>query len=291
MATYRYNIPSGGTEITAATLNNGCSIENFSTSSDTTMQDIVSDFSFDGTNIRITASTNSTTSQREGYMTLSYRINGNDCSNVLHFVQSAAPQPKVLLTLTNGNVVRVDCGDSDVLSALEVRNAAGGDKANIREAEIKECVTRIGTSGNDATFAYSYSLTSVTIPNSVVEIGQDAFESCSGLTSVTIPDSVRTMAWDSFARCRGLTAVTIGSGIVDFGTRTFQYCNNLKSITLRATTPPTLGDDYTFSDCHSDLKIYVPSGSVSAYRNNTSWQSQYLGYGTWNVNNVIQPIS
>ncbi len=36
-------------------------------------------------------------------------------------------------------------------------------------------------------------LTSVTIPNSVTSIGDEAFSDCTGLTSVTIPNSVTSI--------------------------------------------------------------------------------------------------
>ena len=40
---------------------------------------------------------------------------------------------------------------------------------------------------------YCTSLTSITIPNSVTSIGEDAFNACTSLTSVTIPNSVTSM--------------------------------------------------------------------------------------------------
>src|SRR5690242_2749344 len=48
------------------------------------------------------------------------------------------------------------------------------------------------TSIGDGAFQGS-SLTSVTIPNSVTNIGDNAFSECTGLTSVTIPNSVTSI--------------------------------------------------------------------------------------------------
>ena len=44
-------------------------------------------------------------------------------------------------------------------------------------------------------------LTSITIPNSVTSIGNDAFQWCSGLTSVTIPNSVTSIGSSAFSKC------------------------------------------------------------------------------------------
>ncbi|WP_242403069.1 leucine-rich repeat protein, partial [Prevotella scopos] len=45
------------------------------------------------------------------------------------------------------------------------------------------------------------SLTSVTIPNSVTTIGDNAFIGCSSLTSVTIPNSVTRIGSEAFRNC------------------------------------------------------------------------------------------
>ena len=51
------------------------------------------------------------------------------------------------------------------------------------------------------------SLTSVTIPNGVTSIGDDAFDACTSLTSVTIPDSVTSIGVSAFGQMLSLTSV------------------------------------------------------------------------------------
>lgn len=57
-------------------------------------------------------------------------------------------------------------------------------------------------------FPACFSLTTVTIPQSVTSIGGYAFYCCSSLTTVTIPNSVTSIGYDAFSRCASLTEVT-----------------------------------------------------------------------------------
>lgn len=67
-----------------------------------------------------------------------------------------------------------------------------------------------------------WSLTSITIPNSVTTIGDFVFESCSGLTNVTIPNSVSSIGMWTFAACSSLISVTIPSNVTSIGDLAFE---------------------------------------------------------------------
>ena len=149
------------------------------------------------------------------------------------------------------------------------------------------------TSIKNQAFAVCSGLTSVTIPNSVTSIGDYAFDGCSGLTSVTIPNSVTSIGGSAFRRCTGLTSVTIGNSVTSIGESAFYGCSGLTSVTIEAETPPTLGSDFLgsgpFSDAY-DCTIYVPCGTLDAYKTAWSKYASRIKYGpleyhiTGNVN-------
>jgi hypothetical protein len=89
-------------------------------------------------------------------------------------------------------------------------------------------VTSIGT----LAFAYSTTVTNVTIPNSVTNIGVAAFTDCTRLTSVTIGTKVSRIGDQAFFDCAGLTGVTIPNGVTNVGNQAFYNCISLSSVTI-----------------------------------------------------------
>ncbi|MGI6493366.1 MAG: leucine-rich repeat protein [Candidatus Methanomethylophilaceae archaeon] len=67
----------------------------------------------------------------------------------------------------------------------------------------------------------------MTIPDSVISIGNYAFHGCAGLTSVTIGNSVTSIGDRAFYNCTGLTSVTIPDSVTSIGDYAFHNCTGL----------------------------------------------------------------
>ena len=103
-------------------------------------------------------------------------------------------------------------------------------------------------------------LTSVTIPDSVTKIGEEAFRGCKGLTSITIPAGVTEIGCAAFWYCTGLTSVTIPDGVTEIGGGTFADCTGLTSVTIPAGV--TEISVSAFEKCKK-LTIHAPAGSYA----------------------------
>lgn len=111
--------------------------------------------------------------------------------------------------------------------------------------------------------------TSLVIPTGTEVIRYGGFTHYDTLASITIPDTVTTIE-DAVFVASGLTSVTIPKNVTSIGSDAFRGCSSLASITVNAETPPTLGT--RAFDNTNDCPIYVPEGSVEAYK--AAW-SQY----------------
>ena len=98
-------------------------------------------------------------------------------------------------------------------------------------------------------------MTSITIPNSVFEIGAHAFSGCSSLTSVTIPNSVIYIYDEAFAKCSNLENV-------------YCYAEKFSHIGIGGNI---------FKDSYIEYAtLHVPSSALSYYQTTYPWS----GFGT-----------
>ena len=72
------------------------------------------------------------------------------------------------------------------------------------------------------------SLTSIIIPNSLMDIGGYAFQGCSSLASINIPNSVTNIGMAAFYHCSSLTSINIPNSVTNIGENVFSGCTNLK---------------------------------------------------------------
>lgn len=170
---------------------------------------------------------------------------------------------KFIATYSDNTSYSAICDSSTGLTTATTRAHSTSHTA-MTTAIIGSCNAKI----EDSCFSGCTSLSSVTIPNSVASIGSYAFSNCSSLTHVDIPDSVTYTSDHAFATCTSLQSCTIGSGITTIASFTFSNCSSLTYLTVMATTPPLALSIGLGSSLQA---IYVPAGSVDAYKSAIGW--------------------
>ena len=143
--------------------------------------------------------------------------------------------------------------------------------ANLTSYTIPEGVISIG----ENVFQKSL-LIDITIPKGVVSIGGWAFSQCSNLTNVIIPEGVTSIGKYAFGACSNISTVVIPESVTEIGDGGFYYCSNLSKVYCKSINPPTLGANI-FSYNKYGRKIYVPSAFVTDYKNAEKW-SVYADY-------------
>ena len=124
--------------------------------------------------------------------------------------------------------------------------------------------------GNEA-FEGCTNLKYADIPSTVIHFGDNVFARCSSLDGCYLDQSqITSLGLSTFIDCTSLTTVTLPSTLTFIKNGAFYNCNSLVAIYCYATTPPSLGSK-VFSD-KSNIRLFVPSASVSAYQNSTYWQ-------------------
>ena len=108
------------------------------------------------------------------------------------------------------------------------------DPFAFRDCELLTGLTIPGSVTEIPQLAFNgcWALETVVLGSGLRKIGQRAFYYCSKLKGITIPDSVTEIGSEAFYGCGALETVVLGSGLRELGQCAFTDCSALKEITI-----------------------------------------------------------
>src|SRR5262249_13395965 len=158
--------------------------------------------------------------------------------------------------------------------------------SNMTSVTIPDAVTNLG----EGAFTGCPNLANISIGKGITTIkggpltqSWGTFQWCSSLTRVTIPDNVTNIGdgvgtrggpFGAFAGCAGLTNVIVGKGLAYLGNGTFTYCANLVSVYFEGNAPGFGASEYPAPTTPffnaTNVIVYYLSGT-------TGWGPTYAG--------------
>jgi len=147
----------------------------------------------------------------------------------------------------------------DGLAVKGIKTSAFYDKKNLVSVTVPDSVVTIGNSA----FANCTNLRNVSLGNGVTAIDYNTFQNCESLVSITIPDSVKKIGKDSFNGCSALSSVTFGSKVSTIDTDSFYNCSSLTDIVL----PESVANikDGAFYGCSSLRSVTIKNPDCVIY--------------------------
>lgn len=139
----------------------------------------------------------------------------------------------------------------------EIRNSCF-EGAQIKQVTIPDTVAEIG----DNAFFYCDQLASITLPSGLQKISDNMLASCASLTSITIPSTVTTLGSSAFAGCTSLTSMDIQANVTVIPDNFAQECP-LTSLTLPSTLQTIGRSAFTNANVMQITELTIPASVTS----------------------------
>lgn len=203
--------------------------------------------------------------------TASGHLSASCTITVSDFLKEKPAGNQIFYQTDNGTVTYLY--DSSDFDANVVSNEYSNGKGIIT---FDKNITRVGKQA----FWSNWDLTSVIIPDGVLELGRWAFSKCYHLKRVILPDSITTFENEVFYDCNSMEVFNMPANVKNLGTYTLYHCSGLTEVVIpegvtklnyvfylctnlqKVNIPDSVQElEYAFAHCESLTEIEIP-GSV-----------------------------
>ncbi len=140
---------------------------------------------------------------------------------------------------------------------------------------------------DDHAFYMKSDLTSVSLPEGLESIGNNAFTQCHGIKEMKLPSTLKTIGKSAFYNCLGLKSIVIPASVESIGSSAFAEMYYLTTVTSLIEEPFAVADNtFMMSQWNSETEdydvlpspatLYVPIGTRSKYEALSGW-TQFAG--------------
>ena len=154
-----------------------------------------------------------------------------------------APFSKKQFPITPLSDLKIECG---ILLQYKGKNSY---------VVLPDSIKEIGSNA----FLAARTLRIAVLPDSVTKIGAQAFSECRQLVKVRIPDTVNLIGKGAFSGCKSLTEFTIPNAVQAVESETFWGCTALKTIRFPAGLRRI--ESRAFYGCTALTSVEVPAGA------------------------------
>jgi hypothetical protein len=220
----------------------------------------------DGDSIKITQDENNVYFELADGTIITISKTGQSTLDIIKFADMAVKSVCVKKWDTNGD------GELSYEEAASITTIEKAFKENEYIASFDEFQYFTGiTAIDDEAFLSCKNLYSISIPKNVKTIGNRAFYCAesegsyiyytSSLSTISLPDGLISIGDYAFERCNFLKSITIPASVTLIGTSALNC--TVQNIYFKPSNPPTFGSKYIGTN---STKIYVPKGSVEQYK-------------------------
>lgn len=205
--------------------------------------------------------------------------------------EPSIPGNEIWYTSTGGNIIEPNLTylEGNTLISNSYENGVG---KLVFEKEINEVETSL--------FQDKSNLTTVTLPNTVNVINENAFRN-TGLRNLVLPSNLHVIGSYAFNNCQNLTTIDL-KNVVLIKNNAFENCGSLANLTIPKTVYHI--EDFGFAYCYGLRNIVIPSNVYKlggyAFYNIQKMESvkiegkipeigNYTFYGNYNLRTISIP--